>query len=51
MKPHDEWLYKAQNDIDSSQYLLTSDKQLFDIVVYHTQQCGESGANLPPIPV
>jgi HEPN domain-containing protein len=41
MKPHDEWLFKAGNDLESAEYLLTSKKELFDIVVYHAQQCAE----------
>ncbi len=41
MKPHEEWLYKAENDIESAKYLLSSPKPLFDIAVYHTQQCAE----------
>ncbi|HQO03368.1 MAG TPA: HEPN domain-containing protein [Spirochaetota bacterium] len=41
MKPHEEWLYKAGNDLDSAKYLLSSPKPLFDIAIYHTQQCAE----------
>lgn len=41
MKPHEEWLYKAGNDLESAKYLLSSPKPLFDIAVYHTQQCAE----------
>ena len=41
MKPHEEWLYKAGNDLESAKYLLTSEKKLFDIIVYHCQQSAE----------
>jgi len=41
MLPHEEWLFKAQNDLDSAEYLLTSVKPFYDIVVYHAQQCAE----------
>ncbi|MBN2657363.1 MAG: HEPN domain-containing protein [Calditrichaeota bacterium] len=41
MKPHEEWLFKAENDLESAKVLLESKKQLFDIIVYHSQQCAE----------
>lgn len=41
MKPHEEWLFKAAHDLSSSEYLLTSPDSLFDISIYHTQQCAE----------
>ncbi len=41
MKPHEEWLFKAEHDIASSNYLLTAPQPLFDIAVYHTHQCAE----------
>jgi len=41
MKPHDEWLYKALHDIESSKLLFNEKKNLFDISIYHTQQCAE----------
>lgn len=41
MKPHEEWLYKAEHDLKSSRILITSKEPLFDIAIYHTQQCGE----------
>lgn len=41
MKPHEEWIYKAENDVESAQYLLSSPKPLYDIAIYHTQQCAE----------
>ena len=41
MKPHEEWLFKAENDLESAKYLLTSPKPLCDISAYHTQQCAE----------
>ena len=41
MKPHEEWLYKALHDIESSKLLFSKSKVLFDISIYHTQQCAE----------
>ena len=41
MKPHEEWLYKAEHDLESSEFLLTSSNPLLDIAIYHTQQCAE----------
>jgi len=41
MKPHEEWLFKAEHDLASSSYLLSSPEPLFDIAIYHTQQCAE----------
>ena len=41
MKPHEEWLYQAEHDLESSEFLLTSAKPLLDIAIYHTQQCAE----------
>lgn len=41
MKLHEEWMYKAENDLESAKCLLSSSKKLFDIAVYHTQQCAE----------
>lgn len=41
MKPHEEWLFRAKHDIDSAVYLLSSPNPLYDIAVYHTQQCAE----------
>lgn len=41
MKPHEEWLFKAENDLESARILLKADKKLYDVVVYHAQQCAE----------
>jgi HEPN domain-containing protein len=41
MKPHEEWLFKAGNDLESAKYLLSSPIPLFDTAVYHAQQCAE----------
>jgi HEPN domain-containing protein len=41
MKPHEEWLFKAEHDIKSAELLLQSVDPLYDIIVYHTQQCAE----------
>lgn len=34
MKPHEEWLFKAENDIKSAEFLLTSVDPLYDIAIY-----------------
>jgi len=41
MKPHEEWLFKTLHDIESSKLLFKENKELFDISIYHTQQCAE----------
>ena len=41
MKPHEEWLYKAMNDLESANLLMTSKTILYDNVVYHCQQAAE----------
>ena len=41
MEPHEEWLFKANQDLESSKVLLQSTNPLFDISIYHTQQCAE----------
>ncbi len=41
MKPHDEWLFKAEQDLKSAEYLLTSPVKLYDVAIYHAQQCAE----------
>lgn len=41
MKPYEEWLYRAEHDLESAEILLTATKPLHDIAVYHTQQCAE----------
>ncbi len=41
MKLHEEWLFKAENDLESAKILLNSKKPLYDIAIYHTQQCAE----------
>ena len=45
MKPHEEWLFKAEHDLSSSSYLLSAPEPLFDIAIYHTQQCAEKSLN------
>ena len=37
MKPHDEWLLKAEHDLKAAK-LLKTDNELFDTAIYHTQQ-------------
>lgn len=37
MKPHEEWLMRADHDIESAKYLRSSPKPLFDVAVYRTQ--------------
>ena len=41
MKPHEEWMFKAGQDLESSKVLLQAANPLFDIAIYHTQQCAE----------
>jgi len=41
MKPHEEWLFKAEHDIKSAELLFFSQEVLYDISIYHTQQCAE----------
>ncbi len=41
MKPHEEWLFKAYHDKKSSELLFESEESLYDMVVYHAQQCVE----------
>jgi HEPN domain-containing protein len=36
---HEEWLLKAQRDLDMANALL--EKAYFDTAIYHTQQCAE----------
>ena len=41
MKPHEEWFFKAGNDLSSAEILLKAEKPLYDIAIYHAQQCAE----------
>ncbi|MFA7230191.1 MAG: HEPN domain-containing protein [Victivallaceae bacterium] len=41
MKPHEEWLFKAEHDLESAKILFESSKNLNDTAIYHTQQCAE----------
>jgi len=41
MKPHEEWLFKADHDLKSAKFSLSSIDPLYDIAIYHTQQCAE----------
>lgn len=41
MKLHEEWIFKAGQDLESSKVLLQVINPLFDIAIYHTQQCAE----------
>lgn len=41
MKPHEEWLFKADHDLKSAEYLVGSPSNLYDAAIYHTQQCAE----------
>jgi len=41
MKPFEDWLLKAEHDLKSADFLLTSPEPLYDIAIYHTQQCAE----------
>jgi HEPN domain-containing protein len=39
MAIYEEWLLKAQRDLDTAKALL--EKSYFDTAIYHTQQCAE----------
>jgi HEPN domain-containing protein len=39
MERHAEWLYKAENDVESAAVLFNA--KLNDTSIYHTQQCAE----------
>ncbi len=41
MKPHEEWLFKAEHDIKSADLLLKGQEPLYDVAIYHAQQCAE----------
>jgi len=41
MKPHEEWLFKSDHDLKSSLLLVNATEPLYDIAIYHTQQCAE----------
>jgi HEPN domain-containing protein len=41
MKPHEEWLFKAEQDLKSAIILRNSREPVLDIAIYHTQQCAE----------
>ena len=41
MKPHEEWLYKAHNDLRAAEELIKITPPILDVTVYHAQQCGE----------
>jgi HEPN domain-containing protein len=41
MKPHEEWLYKAHNDLRAAEELVKIKPPILDVTVYHAQQCGE----------
>lgn len=41
MKPHEDWLFKSEQDLKSAEYLLTSPNKLYDVAIFHAQQCAE----------
>ena len=41
MLEHEEWLFKARQDLKSAKYLSNAEDSLFDTAIYHTQQCAE----------
>ncbi len=41
MKPHEDWLLKARNDLRSSKKLIEGEDKIPDTSIYHTQQCAE----------
>ena len=45
MKPHEEWLLKAENDLKSAIKLNSGNDPITDTAIYHTQQCVEKSLN------
>ncbi|NCN04268.1 MAG: HEPN domain-containing protein [Spirochaetales bacterium] len=43
MQPHEEWMFKAHQDLESAKLLFRAEGRLFDVAIYHTQQCAEKG--------
>ena len=41
MKPHEEWLFKAGQDIRSASILRGAEDPVLDIAIYHAQQGAE----------
>lgn len=41
MKPHEEWLLKAEHDLLSAIKLIQGEAPLTDTAIFHTQQCAE----------
>ena len=41
MKPHEDWLIKAEHDLKSAKKLFGGDDPINDTALYHTQQCAE----------
>jgi HEPN domain-containing protein len=41
MCSHDAWFIKAQQDLKIAKLALKSQDPLFDMIVYHAQQCVE----------
>jgi HEPN domain-containing protein len=41
MKPHEQWILKAEHDLLSSKKLVEGENPLLDTAIYHTQQCAE----------
>ena len=39
MNPHEEWIFKAERDLECSKYILQIN--LDDLAAYHAQQCAE----------
>jgi HEPN domain-containing protein len=40
MESHKQWLKKAESDLRASEKL-ASDELVWDVAIYHTQQCAE----------
>ena len=41
MKPHEAWLFKAENDLKSAKKLMEGGSAVPDTAIYHAQQCAE----------
>ena len=41
MKPHEKWLLKAEEELESARKLIEGDSPILDTAYYHAQQCAE----------
>ncbi|HOG64663.1 MAG TPA: HEPN domain-containing protein [Spirochaetota bacterium] len=41
MKPHEEWIFKAEQDLRSAELLYAAADPVLDVAIYHAHQCAE----------